>query len=96
GFLELFKLVLTARYDRREAGETSDGKSKYWHVLLIPDVLECFSGTINYLHFQKYYLFEPFPIEKAPTQKITMENGLPDNWVTMSELLNYPVRALVF
>ncbi|KAI3910404.1 hypothetical protein MKX01_034798 [Papaver californicum] len=53
-------------------------------------------ATINHLHFQAYYLSMPFPVEKAPTQKITMANGLPDNGVTISELLNYPVRALVF
>ncbi|KAI3976992.1 hypothetical protein MKX01_008850 [Papaver californicum] len=53
-------------------------------------------ATINHLHFQAYYLSVPFPVEKAPTQKITMANGLPDNGVTISELLNYPVRALVF
>lgn len=34
----------------------------------------------------------PFPIEKAPTQKLTaLETG-----VTISELVNYPVRGLVF
>ncbi|GAB2277760.1 Phosphate metabolism transcription protein [Dionaea muscipula] len=49
-------------------------------------------ATINHLHFQAYYLAVPFPIEKAPTQKITsMDNG-----VKISELLNYPVRGLVF
>ncbi|KAI3923855.1 hypothetical protein MKW92_007827 [Papaver armeniacum] len=53
-------------------------------------------ATINHLHFQAYYLSVPFPVEKAPTQKITMANGHPDNGVTISELLNYPVRALVF
>ncbi|MCL7027535.1 hypothetical protein MKW94_014757 [Papaver nudicaule] len=53
-------------------------------------------ATINHLHFQAYYLSVPFPVEKASTQKITLANGLPDNGVTVSELLNYPVRALVF
>ncbi|KAI3968762.1 hypothetical protein MKX01_028912, partial [Papaver californicum] len=53
-------------------------------------------ATINHLHFQAYYLSMPFPVEKAPTQMITMANGLPDNGVTISALLNYPVRALVF
>lgn len=34
----------------------------------------------------------PFPIEKAPTKKMTsMDNG-----VLISELLKYPVRGLVF
>ncbi|XP_031286515.1 GDP-L-galactose phosphorylase 2 [Pistacia vera] len=49
-------------------------------------------ATINHLHFQAYYLAVPFPIEKAPTKKMTsMDNG-----VQISELLNYPVRGLVF
>ena len=42
--------------------------------------------------WQAYYLPTPFPIEKAPTKKITtMSNG-----VKIFELLNYPVRGLVF
>ena len=49
-------------------------------------------ATINHLHFQAYYLAVPFPIEKAPTKKITTMNG----GVKISELLNYPVRGLVF
>uniref|UniRef100_A0A2P2L1N3 GDP-L-galactose phosphorylase 2 n=1 Tax=Rhizophora mucronata TaxID=61149 RepID=A0A2P2L1N3_RHIMU len=49
-------------------------------------------ATINHLHFQAYYLGVPFPVEKAPTEKIsTLDGG-----VTVSELLNYPVRGLVF
>lgn len=38
------------------------------------------------------YLAVPFPIEKAPTRKITSFNG----GVIISELLNYPARGLVF
>lgn len=34
----------------------------------------------------------PFPIEKAPTEKITSSDG----GVKISKLLNYPVRGLVF
>ncbi|KAJ4725150.1 GDP-L-galactose phosphorylase 1-like protein [Melia azedarach] len=49
-------------------------------------------ATINHLHFQAYYLAVPFPIEKAPTKKIITSNG----GVKISELLNYPVRGLVF
>lgn len=41
---------------------------------------------------QAYYLAVPFPIEKAPTKKITTLVGD----VKISELLNYPVRGLVF
>lgn len=49
-------------------------------------------ATINHLHFQAYYLAVQFPIEKAPTRKITDFNG----GVVISEILNYPVRGLVF
>uniref|UniRef100_A0A5B7C806 Putative GDP-L-galactose phosphorylase n=1 Tax=Davidia involucrata TaxID=16924 RepID=A0A5B7C806_DAVIN len=49
-------------------------------------------ATINHLHFQAYYLAVPFPIEKATTKKITNFTG----GVKISELLNYPVRGLVF
>lgn len=49
-------------------------------------------ATINHLHFQAYYLAMPFPIEKAPTEKITTS----DSGVKISKLLNYPVRGLVF
>lgn len=41
---------------------------------------------------QAYYLAVPFPIEKAPTGKTTTFNG----GVKISEILNYPVRGLVF
>lgn len=50
---------------------------------------------LNPIHFnslQAYYLDVPFPIEKAPTKKITISDG----GVTISELLKYPVRGLVF
>ncbi|XP_062169193.1 GDP-L-galactose phosphorylase 1-like [Alnus glutinosa] len=49
-------------------------------------------ATINHLHFQAYYLAVPFPIEKAPTKKMTTLDG----GVKISKLLNYPVRGLVF
>nr|ABK96203.1 unknown [Populus trichocarpa] len=49
-------------------------------------------ATINHLHFQAYYLAVPFPIEKAPTKEITTSDG----GVKISELVNYPVRGLVF
>nr|XP_043618779.1 GDP-L-galactose phosphorylase 1-like [Erigeron canadensis] len=49
-------------------------------------------ATINHLHFQAYYLAVPFPIEKAATKKITAFSG----GVEISEILNYPVRGLVF
>jgi GDP-L-galactose phosphorylase len=49
-------------------------------------------ATINHLHFQAYYLAVPFPIEKAPTKK--MMNFYCG--VKISEMLNYPVRGLVF
>ena len=49
-------------------------------------------ATINHLHFQAYYLALTFPIEKAPTKNITSS----DVGVKISELVNYPVRGLVF
>ncbi|KAL4279471.1 hypothetical protein GQ457_03G022820 [Hibiscus cannabinus] len=49
-------------------------------------------ATINHLHFQAYYLAMPFPIEKAPTKKLTTLTG----GVVVLELLKYPVRGLVF
>ncbi|CAH8381882.1 unnamed protein product [Eruca vesicaria subsp. sativa] len=49
-------------------------------------------ATINHLHFQAYYLARPFPIEYAPSLKITTTN----DGVKISKLLNYPVRGLVF
>jgi len=49
-------------------------------------------ATINHLHFQAYYLAVPFPIEKAPSKKISTTTG----GVQVSEILNYPVRGLVF
>lgn len=41
---------------------------------------------------QAYYLAMQFPIEKAPSLKITTS----DNGVKISKLLNYPVRGLLF
>ncbi|KAK4490534.1 hypothetical protein RD792_001214 [Penstemon davidsonii] len=53
-------------------------------------------ATINHLHFQAYYLSVPFPIEKAPTCR-TMSSKEPyKRRVMVSEILNYPVRGLVF
>ncbi|KAJ6775915.1 GDP-D-GLUCOSE PHOSPHORYLASE 1 [Salix koriyanagi] len=49
-------------------------------------------ATINHLHFQAYYLAVPFPIEKAPAKEIGTLNG----GMKISELVNYPVRGLVF
>ncbi|XP_076914877.1 GDP-L-galactose phosphorylase 2-like [Bidens hawaiensis] len=49
-------------------------------------------ATINHLHFQAYYLAMQFPIEKAPSKKITDFNC----GVEVYEILNYPVRGLVF
>ncbi|KAL1216908.1 GDP-L-galactose phosphorylase 2 [Cardamine amara subsp. amara] len=49
-------------------------------------------ATINHLHFQAYYLAMQFPIEKASSLKMTTTN----NGVKISNLLNYPVRGLLF
>ncbi|CAN6445646.1 unnamed protein product [Victoria cruziana] len=50
-------------------------------------------ATINHLHFQAYYFNMPFPVEKVPTRRLP-ENS--KNGVKVHELLNYPVRGLVF
>ncbi|GFP79100.1 gdp-l-galactose phosphorylase 1 [Phtheirospermum japonicum] len=46
-------------------------------------------ATINHLHFQAYYLAMPFPVERAPTKRITTASG----GVKISYILNYPVRV---
>lgn len=49
-------------------------------------------SLIVFSWMQAYYLAVPFPIEKALTKKVTtLESG-----VKISELVNYPVRGLVF
>ncbi|WOL01558.1 GDP-L-galactose phosphorylase 1-like [Canna indica] len=53
-------------------------------------------ATINHLHFQAYFLSMPFPVEKAPTQRIPIAKGLSQSGVKVSKLLNYPVRGLVY
>ncbi|KAI3754098.1 hypothetical protein L2E82_26237 [Cichorium intybus] len=75
--------LLLALYMAREAG------SQYFRLGY--NSLGAFA-TINHLHFQAYYLSVPFPLEKAPTRKITDLNG----GVVISEILNYPVKGLVF
>uniref|UniRef100_A0A1J3FFY8 GDP-L-galactose phosphorylase 1 n=1 Tax=Noccaea caerulescens TaxID=107243 RepID=A0A1J3FFY8_NOCCA len=49
-------------------------------------------ATINHLHFQAYYLAMPFPLEKAPSKKMVTTVSC----VKISEVLNYPVRSLLF
>jgi len=51
-------------------------------------------ATINHLHFQAYYLSIPFPIEKAPTKRVPWKSE--KGGVNILELLDYPVRGLVF
>ncbi|KAJ8616766.1 hypothetical protein MRB53_036138 [Persea americana] len=53
-------------------------------------------ATINHLHFQAYYLAVPFPVEKAPTRKISSVKGLSENEVKIYVLSDYPVRGIVF
>ncbi|KAM3353108.1 hypothetical protein ACQJBY_024346 [Aegilops geniculata] len=49
-------------------------------------------ATINHLHFQAYYLKVQYPVEKAPTQKLTVVG----NGVSISQLVRYPVSGFVF
>ncbi|ONK80018.1 uncharacterized protein A4U43_C01F12900 [Asparagus officinalis] len=53
-------------------------------------------ATINHLHFQAYFMSAPFPVEKAPTERIPVTKGESENGVKVSRLLNYPVRGLVY
>ncbi|XP_042419829.1 GDP-L-galactose phosphorylase 2-like isoform X1 [Zingiber officinale] len=54
-------------------------------------------ATINHLHFQAYFLSMPFPVERAPTQRVPIAKGLLcHGGVKISLLLNYPVRGLVY
>ncbi|KAL6325952.1 hypothetical protein AAG906_038443 [Vitis piasezkii] len=53
-------------------------------------------ATINHLHFQAYYLMAPFPVEKAPTERIIRRGKLPNSGVMISKMLNYPVQGFVF
>ncbi|XP_020195225.1 GDP-L-galactose phosphorylase 1 isoform X3 [Aegilops tauschii subsp. strangulata] len=49
-------------------------------------------ATINHLHFQAYYLKVQYPVEKAPTEKLTVIG----NGVSISQLVQYPVSGFVF
>lgn len=51
-------------------------------------------ATINQLHFQAYYLNVPFPLERAATRIVVGPRFEGD--VKVSEVVNYPVRCLVF
>eukprot|EP00252_Welwitschia_mirabilis_P014998 TRINITY_DN330_c1_g2_i1.p1 TRINITY_DN330_c1_g2~~TRINITY_DN330_c1_g2_i1.p1 ORF type:complete len:431 (+),score=72.48 TRINITY_DN330_c1_g2_i1:764-2056(+) len=51
-------------------------------------------ATINHLHFQAYFMAQPFPIEKAQTKRVPWESAKTE--VRISELCGYPVRGLVF
>jgi len=56
-------------------------------------------GTINHLHFQAYFLQAPFPIERALTVPVTDASSKKRSRggkVQVSELMDYPVRGLVF
>ncbi|KAG6720484.1 hypothetical protein I3842_03G065100 [Carya illinoinensis] len=53
-------------------------------------------ATINHLHFQAYYLAVPFPVEKAPSQRIIAKKGPHNKGVIVSQLFYYPVQGLVF
>ncbi|KAF8658085.1 hypothetical protein HU200_059551 [Digitaria exilis] len=53
-------------------------------------------ATINHLHFQAYYLSVPFPVEKAATHHIPLSEDTMKSGVTVSKLIDYPVRGLVF
>ena len=46
---------------------------------------------------QAYYVAVPFPVEKALTERVNIRMEKPDKrGMIISQLLNYPVRGLVF
>ena len=45
-------------------------------------------GSVNHLHFQAYYMYHAFPIERSPTR--TLFEGA----CIVSEVLDYPVKAI--
>uniref|UniRef100_A0A8I6XM99 GDP-L-galactose phosphorylase 1 n=1 Tax=Hordeum vulgare subsp. vulgare TaxID=112509 RepID=A0A8I6XM99_HORVV len=49
-------------------------------------------ATINHLHFQAYYLKVQYPVEKVPTEELTVVG----NGVSISQLVQYPVSGFVF
>ncbi|KAH7290450.1 hypothetical protein KP509_30G049000 [Ceratopteris richardii] len=51
-------------------------------------------ATINHLHFQAYYLAVPFPVERAPSVPLLTRKS--NNGVKILQLVDYPVRGLVF
>ncbi|CAM0949959.1 unnamed protein product [Alopecurus aequalis] len=56
-------------------------------------------ATINHLHFQAYYLTVPFPVEKAPTQRIPLaeggiKSGVKDNNVPYNVLISDSGRRI--
>ena len=60
-------------------------------------------ATINHLHFQAYFLQQPFPIERAPTMPLAPPPGAAAGGrrcacadIAISRLVHFPVRALVF
>lgn len=51
-------------------------------------------ATINHLHFQAYYLASTFPVERSSTVPLGRRKQI--GGIKISELLNYPVKGLVF
>lgn len=64
--------------------------SCFLHLTLLIFLLPSVILWLNCL--QAYYLAVPFPIEKAASKSITRTTG----GVEISEILNYPVRGLIF
>ncbi|CAM6103833.1 unnamed protein product [Calypogeia fissa] len=74
---------------------------EYGHILLVNNAnfrvgynsLGAFA-TVNQLHFQAYYLDATFSLERAPTTFVCYPRG--EGGVKVSQVVNYPVRTLVF
>lgn len=53
-------------------------------------------ATINHLHFQAYYLKAPFPVERAPTRRLSCKDVGRKHGVHVSTVEDYPCKGLVF
>jgi GDP-L-galactose phosphorylase len=53
-------------------------------------------ATINHLHFQAYYLMAPFPVERAPTRRLSSKAVGRTHGVHVSTVEDYPCKGLVF
>lgn len=53
-------------------------------------------ATINHLHFQAYYMKAPFPVERAPTKRLSSKEVGKKHGVHVYTVEDFPCRGLVF